>query len=201
MQQLRPGLWTWTAPHPEWTEDSGGPSGWERVVRSYAFDAGDCLVLFDPQSPPSLLEGLIESQDVVVVLTCKWHARSSVECVERFGATVYAPKPAATALSAAPYELGDTLPGGVVAQAAYYPEDIVLWIPAHHAVVFGDVALVREHGRLEILRSWAPEGVNAEQVDDGVRPLLNLPLELVLPTHGDPILEDAHEALRRALDA
>ena len=32
MQQLRPGLWTWTAPHPAWTEDEGGPDGWNRVV-------------------------------------------------------------------------------------------------------------------------------------------------------------------------
>jgi hypothetical protein len=29
--------------------------------------------------------------------------------------------------------------------------------------------------------------------------LLDLPIALLLPTHGDPIVEDAHGALRRAI--
>jgi hypothetical protein len=33
-----------------------------------------------------------------------------------------------------------------------------------------------------------------------LRPLLELPVEILLPTHGDPILDDAHATLERALD-
>jgi hypothetical protein len=32
-------------------------------------------------------------------------------------------------------------------------------------------------------------------------PLLDLPVELVLPAHGDPVLEHGREALARALEA
>lgn len=200
MQEIRPGLWTWTAPHPDWTESQGGPEGWDRDVRSYAYDSGSCVVLIDPLSPPSLIDGLIEAQDIAVLLTARWHARSAAACVERFGATVHAPEPGAAALMAKPYELGDTLPGGVVAQAAYYTEEIVLWIPHHRAVVLGDVVIGRSPGDLRIQRSWLPGGVSFEQLVEGVRPLLELPVELVLPTHGDPLLENGREALRAALE-
>ena len=201
MQELRPGLWTWTAPHPAWTPDEGGPEGWDEDVRSYAYDSGACLVLFDPIAPPTLLEGLIESQDVAVVLTAQWHARSARECVERFGATIYAPAPGAAALDAVPYTLGETLPGDVVAQAAYYPEEVVLWIPPHRALVLGDVAIGRAHGEVRMQRSWLPAGVTWEQLVEGIRPLCELPVELLLLTHGDPVDVDARDALRVALDA
>jgi hypothetical protein len=68
MEQLRPGLWTWTAPHPEWRE--------QPVVRSYAVERGRALVLIDPISPP--LE-LLEGGQLQVALTCPWHARSASE--------------------------------------------------------------------------------------------------------------------------
>ncbi len=55
--------------------DEGDPEGWDRVVRSYAYDSGACLVLFDPLAPPSLLEGLVESKDVAVLLTEECHVR------------------------------------------------------------------------------------------------------------------------------
>lgn len=117
MQEVRPGLWTWTAAHPDWTEDEGGPDGWDREVRSYAYDSGGSLVLFDPIAPPTLLEGLVESQDIAVLLTVHWHSRAAPECVERFGAAVYTPEASLEATAkkvhAKPYRLGEELPGGV----------------------------------------------------------------------------------------
>ena len=45
---------------------------------------------------------------------------------------------------------------------------------------------------------WLPEGVTVEQVASGLRPLLDKPVEFVLPTHGDPTDRAALErALRR----
>ena len=49
---------------------------------------------------------------------------------------------------------------------------------------------------LEISASWLPEGATVEQVAAGLRPLLDLPVEFVLPTHGDPT---DRAALERAL--
>jgi hypothetical protein len=33
LEEIRPGLTTWTAPHPSWTPDA---EGWDQEVRSYA---------------------------------------------------------------------------------------------------------------------------------------------------------------------
>jgi hypothetical protein len=184
MQQLRPGLWTWTAAHPAWTEADGGPDGWERNVRSYAYDAGGCLVLFDPIAPPSLLDGLIEGQEVSVLLTCEWHRRSTDECVERFGAHVYAPT--------------DELPGGVELQPTYYDAEVAYWIPQHAALVVGDVFTAQ--GALKVQDTWLSPDTTAEQMRAGVRPLADLPVEVLLVTHGEPV-EDAAAQLRAALAA
>ena len=46
------------------------------------------------------------------------------------------------------------------------------------------------------LADWAREGMTADDIREGLRPLLDLPIELVLPTHGDPTGRDA---LERAL--
>ena len=51
---------------------------------------------------------------------------------------------------------------------------------------------------LEIRASWLPEGVTVEQVAAGLRPLLDKPVELVLPTHL-VVRESAAEPPRRTL--
>jgi glyoxylase-like metal-dependent hydrolase (beta-lactamase superfamily II) len=51
------------------------------------------------------------------------------------------------------------------------------------------------HG-IELLESWLAEGVTREQVVEGLRPLLEQPIEHVLPTHGPPA---DRAALERAL--
>ena len=54
MRELRPGLWHWEAPHPDW--QPGEP--WNQVVSSYAIDDGDRLLLFDPMALPGEIEEL-----------------------------------------------------------------------------------------------------------------------------------------------
>jgi hypothetical protein len=181
MYELRPGLWTWTAPHPERQETED----WGPDVRSYAYDAGACMVLFDPISPPSLLDNLVEAKEVGVVLTAAWHRRSADACVERFGAHVYAPP--------------DEPPADVVARRTNYEEERVYWIPKHGALVVGDPIMAE--GGLRVRYDWPPPHVTRAQMEEGLRPLLDLPIQLLLVTHGDPVVDDAHEKLRAALEA
>jgi hypothetical protein len=180
VQELREGLWWWTAPHPEWTPESGGPDGWQRDVSSYAFDCGDMFVLVDPQSPPSIVDELAQGRRVGVVLTCAWHRRSTDEVVQRLGAHVYEP----------PGELPDC-----VEVVARVDEDAVLWIPPHGAAVFGDT-LVGEPEELRIPDTWLGEGETHEARAEALRPVLDRPLEHALPTHGRP---GARVDLERAL--
>ena len=199
MEQLRPGLWTWTAPHPEWTPDS---QGWEREVRSYAYDAGDSLVLFDPLVSVDEVEEIANGRPVVVLLTCRWHVRSSGELAERLEATVHAPARISEGLPAVtlPYELGEDLPGDVEPQTGGYPDESTLWLREHAALVIGDVFLGGERGFHVQPDSWLEEGMTHDALRAELRPLLELPVEMLLPTHGNPILEDAHATLERALD-
>lgn len=201
MEELRRGLWTWTAPHPSWTPEEGGPDGWDQEVRSYAHDAGDVLVLFDPMSPPPEITEIAAGRPVSVLLTVHWHQRSCVDLAVGLGATVYAPaeKIEEVEAPALPYRPGDTLPGGVEPQPGGYPEEATLWIPPHRALVTGDVFLGGEAGFRVQPDSWLLEGLTPAGLRERLRPLLDLPVELLLPTHGDPVTEDAHDVLRSAL--
>lgn len=201
MEELRPGLWTWTGRHPSWTPDQGGPEGWGPEVRSYAYDAGDMLVLFDPLVEPTVVEELAGGRPIVIELTCRWHHRSTAELVEQLGAVVRSPAADAPELSfpAGPYERGDELPGGVVPNVAAYENEATLWIPAHGALVSGEALQGAPPAYRVQPDSWLDEGLTREGLRDRLRVLLELPLELLLPTHGDPVVDGANEALSLAL--
>jgi glyoxylase-like metal-dependent hydrolase (beta-lactamase superfamily II) len=203
MEEIRSGLWTWTAPHPEWTPESDGPEGWEQEVRSYALDAGDSLVLFDPLVEASRVEELAARRPVVVVLTCHWHLRSAAELVEALGAVVHAPPTQARDIELAtiPYAVGDDLPGDVEPCAGGYSDECTLWIRKHGALVAGDVFLGGQRGFRVQPDSWLAEELTHDLLRERLQPLLDLPLEMLLPTHGDPIVEDARGTLERALSA
>ena len=201
MKELRPGLWTWSGPHPDWTPEQGGPEGWEREVRSYALDAGDSLVLFDPLVEPQPVARLADGRPVVIVLTCYWHARSSRELVEALDAVVHAPgtQQRDVGVTFVPYAVGDELPGDVEPQAGGYADECTLWVPAHRALVTGDVFLGGERGFRMQPESWLAEDLTRETLRERLLPLLELPVELLLPTHGNPVEDGALDTLRSAL--
>ena len=220
MRALRPGLWHWTAPHPEWRP--GEP--WDRHVSSYAIDDGERLLLFDPIAPPNELEKLAVERQSAVVLSAPWHERDTRGLVERLGVPVYTPLPdtaeylmetyGLTAEQAGdgspdvvwllkegigeahPYAAGDRLEVGVEAFPGQKPNDLVLWIERRRAVLAGDTLVDFGQG-LQLNDRWLnPQGLTREQVVDGLRPLLELPVEHVLATHGGPY---DRAAMERAL--
>ena len=89
MRELHPGLWHWTAPHPDWR--SSEP--WDQNVSSYAIDDGERLLFFDPIAPPDELEELAAERETAIVLTAPWHERDMQGLVERLEIPVYAPRP------------------------------------------------------------------------------------------------------------
>ena len=189
MEELRPGLWYWTAIHPTW---------YENEVGSYAWDAGPTLVLLDPLSPPAFVDELASGKEVATVLTCDWHDRSAPELVERLGAPVHAPAGGDGELAARHFEPGSELPAGLQALQATHPGEVALWIADARALVVGD-ALITRDGRLEIPPTWLAEGDSVVAAQERMAPLLELPVELVLTTHGVPVRENGAEALRGAL--
>jgi glyoxylase-like metal-dependent hydrolase (beta-lactamase superfamily II) len=84
------------------------------------------------------------------------------------------------------------------AQPAFFPGERTLWLPAHNALVAGDCL----PGGGAIPDAWLEsEWAKATREEYNLKlcPLLDLPIELLLPTHGDPVVEDAHARLAKAL--
>ncbi|HEX5558591.1 MAG TPA: MBL fold metallo-hydrolase [Gaiellales bacterium] len=187
MEQLREGIWRWEARHPSWSEDDGGPDGWGPEVASYAIEAGGRLLLVDPLAVPSYAEQLASGCDTAIVLTCPWHERDARALGERLGLPIYVPPPDDGEGEPTPgtvYAAGEVLPGGAQAFPGIEPNDLVLWIEERRALVLGDTLVDRGEG-LEIPLTWL-RAVTLAEVLATLRPLLDLPVELVLPTHGPP---------------
>jgi glyoxylase-like metal-dependent hydrolase (beta-lactamase superfamily II) len=190
MRQLQPGLWHWQAPHPEWKD--GQP--WGPEVSSYAIDDGTHLLLFDPLTLPSETEHIAEDRDPVVILTAPWHERDAQSLVGRFDAPVYVAQPdgpdvtwllGESALQSHVISAGERLPFGVEVFAGRQSNDLVLWVASRGVLICGDTLV--DFGRgLEIHEEWLWGGVTRDQVVEALRPLLELPVQLVLPAHGMP---------------
>jgi glyoxylase-like metal-dependent hydrolase (beta-lactamase superfamily II) len=82
------------------------------------------------------------------------------------------------------YAAGDRLPIGIEAFPGREHNDLVLWIESVGAVIPGDTLV--DFGRGLQVNEWLREAVTREQVVEGLRPLLALPVEVVLPAHGAP---------------
>ena len=200
VQEIAPGLWHWQAPHPEWDD-----SVWPQLVSSYAIDDGERLLLFDPIAPPDELLTVAAGREPVVVLTSPWHERDTRDLVEKHNPPVFVTDPgegspdvewllSGEAGEPHLYSAGGVLPPAV--EAAFpgrEPNDTVLWVPSRGAVIAGDT-LVDFGDGLKIHEPWL--STPREQIVEQLSPLLGLPVELVLATHGGP-----HDrgALHRAL--
>jgi glyoxylase-like metal-dependent hydrolase (beta-lactamase superfamily II) len=177
---------------------------WLEVVSSYAIDDGDCLLLFDPLALPSEIEVLAAGRETAIVLTCPWHRRDALSLADRLGAPIYVPPPDEgdpQPVDGQVFAAGDRLPVGVEAFPGMEPNDLMLWVESSRALVAGDTLVDRGNG-LEFRADWASQGAIAErgvppeQILEGLRPLLELPVELVLATHGG---STDRAALERAL--
>jgi len=191
------------------------------MVSSCAIDDGQRLLLFDPLAVPEALLALGRRRGSVIVLTAPWHERDTQTLVEQLGAAVVAPPPdtaadliekygitAEQAGDGSPdlawlraggdvvdwYGPGDRPAAGIEAYEGRERNDLVLWVERVGAVVAGDS--LADFGMGFKLNEWLRGGVRREQVLERLRPLLALPVELVLPAHGVPV---DRAALERAL--
>lgn len=195
--ELAPGLRRWTAHYDEWRKE----------VASVAVEGEDELVLVDPllaEEQWPQLEALVGGRGLHVVLTIHWHARSAAELAERLpGTRVWAHSRNRAAIARrAPvtdvFSLGDPLPAGLIALEARPRSEVLLWEPRSRALIVGDALLgdgERGEGLHTCPASWLPSSSSLDELRAALRPALELPVELVLTSHGTPTLTGAKAAL------
>jgi glyoxylase-like metal-dependent hydrolase (beta-lactamase superfamily II) len=204
VQELEPGLWRWTAFHHEWKEEVG----------SVYVEAPDAVVLIDPLVPEDEPDRFWRALDrdvqraavlVHVLVSVFWHTRSADQLVERYDARVWAPSRARAAIERRAgrvtdvYRPGDALPAGIEAFATARAGEVVFWLPAHGTLVPGDTLLGDGAGGLRLCpESWLPPGKGHRELADSLRPLLELQVERVLVSHGEPVLRDGRQAVAHA---
>ena len=200
IQELRPGLHRWTAIHPdaEPVPTVGSPDDWGPDVASVAYEAPDALLLVDPLVPEARadlqaeLDRLVErhGKPVVIVTTLQFHRRSRDELVDRYGASTSRAK--------------KHLPRDVETVVIQGAGETMVWLPKVRALIPGDRLLGDdERGGVRLCPdSWLrylPSGMRQKELREALRPLLDLPVELVLVSHGEPVLEGGREAIAKAL--
>ena len=185
IEDIRPGLARWVTAHPEWKPEEDHLDESYRDVASVLHVAPDTLVLVDPLVPDSLwpeLDGRIEAagKPVVVLTTIHWHARSRDDVAKRYDG-----------------RLGGEVQG-VRAFDAGRQDEVALWLEKARAVVLADAVVGDQQGGLR-MSPWYKFDAERQRTRLALRPLLELPIEIVLPAHGNPVLEGGKEALEQAL--
>jgi glyoxylase-like metal-dependent hydrolase (beta-lactamase superfamily II) len=203
--QVAPGLWRWTGWHAEWKHEVG----------CVYFETEQQVCVFDPLVPPEDATRFWAALDrdvqlvagpVNVLLTVFFHARSTRELVERYGARLWAPARGRAAVERRagavtdPFRPGDPLPAGVEAFGAGRGSEVVYWIPEHRALIAGDVLLGGQTGELRLCpESWLPAGTGHVELRRVLQPLLELDVQAVIVSHGEPVVDGAADALRSVL--
>jgi glyoxylase-like metal-dependent hydrolase (beta-lactamase superfamily II) len=193
VQELGPGLWRWTARHPDWRAGAG----WPPEVGCVYYEAADAVTLIDPQVPADEAERFWRALDrdverlrrpVAVVLTAPWHTRSSQLVVERYGGRLWE----------SGLQEATALPAGLELYAVPPVEEgqIALFLPEHRALVTAEILADLGSG-LAVCPS--PSLDDPAVLAAFLRELSELPVELILPAHGPPVLTGAQRAMAAAI--
>ena len=189
--QIGPGLRYWTAPHPEWR----GATDWPEDVGCVYYEASDAVALIDPLIPKgeedqfwAMLDAAIERSGlpVAVLLTAPWHRRSAPVVAERYGAAVWAG------------ESSEILPSGVevFVPAGSPKQQVAFFLRPPRTLVVAEF-FRGAGGGLRVCPS--PDLIDKNAFDESLRTLLDLPIDHVLVSHGEPVFHDGKRLIAEAL--
>ena len=173
---------------------SDSPADWPEIVGSVAYEAPDAFVFVDPLVPDEFWPALEErvrahGRPVRVLTTIGFHRRSRDEVAWRFDATTSRAKA--------------SLPEGVATVTIRRAGETMVWLPGSRALIPGDRLLGDARGGLRMCPpgwlSYLVPGLSYDELREALRPLLDLPVEMVLVSHGRPVLQGGRAAIERAL--
>jgi hypothetical protein len=155
------------------------------------YEAADATVLIDPLVPAGEEDDFFRHLDadverralpVVILLTAEWHRRSADELAARYDARICGALPAGIDEIA--------IEGADERQVAYF-------IRPHAALVVCEIFGVAVDGELYVGRSPALE--RPDELEASLDRIMQLPIERLLVSHGEPVLEDAKARMAEAL--
>jgi hypothetical protein len=196
LQEIQPGLFRWTAPHPEWDPDAqpGSSGDWDERVGSVLYELPAIVVMIDPLLPSDRredflgwLDARVASRPVTILTTIRWHRRDREQLAERFKGNSK--------------QAWNVIPPGVHPRPLQGAGETLFWLPDVLTLVAGDRLVGSADGGLSVCpQSWLGEvRVNRPELAGLLRPLLELPIERVLVSHGGPVLHGGRAALARAI--
>jgi glyoxylase-like metal-dependent hydrolase (beta-lactamase superfamily II) len=188
VRDVAPGLWVWEAEYPRAGE------GWGPAVNCTCVESGGEVVLLDPKAPPEdseLWERLDARPPTVAAVLKPDHVRDVDLFVERYGVRAFGPwlfwahDIPQTELE--PIQPDDVLPGGIVAlYDGRWRLETPAWLPEQRAIVFAD-GMTAPEGELLV---WDSPWLH-QRVLPALRAMLELPFELVIVSHGEPVHDRA----------
>ena len=195
---IAPGLWRWTARHPDWRPGAavGSPSDWEAEVGCVLCELDGHAAFIDALVPDDAErfwdwadERVSAATACSALTTISFHRRSRDRLVERYGAEVSRAR--------------DRLPEGMRTIVLPGAGEVAFWLEPFGALVVGDRLLGDPAGGLRLCpQSWLgylPGDVDHDRLREILAPLLGLKARSVLVSHGQPVLEHGDVALREAL--
>ena len=191
LRDVTTGLWLWRQPHPAWEEGFD----WEPEVASFAVESGGERVLIDPLAPPPSAREAWERIDAftasMIAVLKPDHVRDVDLYARWYGARAYGPalfwEGDAPRTPIERMRAGDELPGGLrVVHDGRDQQETPVYLPEQRALVFAD-GMTAPGG---VLRVWATPW-HEERTLPALRRLLDLPFELVLVSHGEPVHDRA----------
>jgi len=193
MEEVLPGIWHWTAEHPN--TGSLVSSYWVRPSRA----------VIDALLPEEGLEAFAEDPPERFLLSNRHHLRHAVRFAERFGCVVECSKPGLHEFEKGPsvegFDFGDQVAPGIQALevGAICPDESALLIEDAEALAIAD-GIRHYEGRMGFFADWLL-GDEPKAVKSGLRSaysaLLDRDFDNLLFAHGEPLIGGGKEALRR----
>jgi hypothetical protein len=197
LRDVAEGLWIWRRELPGWEPERGFPE----LITSACVESGGEIGVLDAIAPPDdaaeIWKRLDSRPPTMAVVLKPDHVRDVDLFVRRYGARAFGPwlfwRDNIPETELEHVEPGTELPGGL--KALYDGRgrnETPLWLPEQKALVFAD-AMTAPEGELLI---W--DTPHIERTRAALRDLLELPFELVIVAHGEPVHDRA--AFERALE-
>jgi glyoxylase-like metal-dependent hydrolase (beta-lactamase superfamily II) len=227
VSKIRDGLWRFAVPHPEWKPEFDRPDGWGRTVASIYAEFPEAIVLIDPLVPMDGAERerfwRALDRDVrrlatplLVLIGSVDHGRSADAVAERYlamGEEVRVVGDAAIrdAVSCVLHATFDdvALPSGLhaVPIPGMSPGETAFVLEPWRAAIFADAVIGAGAHRARVAPpSWGvktPEGraLYDREFRPAIRRVAAARPEILLPSHGEPVLSGGTAALEEALAA